>query len=280
MIIDALRDLDADRIDADLCIVGAGAAGITLAREFVGTKIQVCLLESGDLEPDPETQALYEGAIVGLDYFPLDATRLRFFGGTTNHWGGMCAPLAAIDFEDRPWLPMSGWPFGLDALKPYYARANRVCEIAVPDYDPAGLERRLGARRLPLQANRFKTTIINYSPPLRFGSRYYADLRQSDNVKVVLNANLLRFDANDSGRRVAGATVATFARREFNVRAKIYVLATGGIENPRILLLSNSVHKNGLGKQHGLVGKFFYGPSSKSGRKTHSGRQISGYHDV
>ena len=118
MFIDALTELEQAPLEGDICIIGAGAAGITIAREFIGSPYSVILLESGGLEIEAETQALYEGENVGRDYFELDTTRLRYFGGSTNHWGGMCAPLSSLIFEKRPWVPMSGWPFNYVHLVP------------------------------------------------------------------------------------------------------------------------------------------------------------------
>ena len=98
------------RIETDVCIIGAGAAGITLAREFIGQPFRVCLLESGGLEFENDTQTLTQGENVGIPYYPLNSARLRYFGGTTNHWVGWCRPLDAIDFEKRDWIPFTGWP--------------------------------------------------------------------------------------------------------------------------------------------------------------------------
>ena len=75
-------------IEADICIIGGGAAGITIAREFIGTRHNVILLEGGGMEIDAATQDLYRGTNVGRSYYDLDACRLRYFGGSTNHWGG------------------------------------------------------------------------------------------------------------------------------------------------------------------------------------------------
>jgi choline dehydrogenase-like flavoprotein len=89
-------------IEADVCVIGGGAAGITIARALAGSRLRVLLLESGGLELDPDTQALYQGETAGVPYYDLDICRLRFLGGTTNHWAGWCAPLNEIDFEPRP----------------------------------------------------------------------------------------------------------------------------------------------------------------------------------
>ena len=128
MLIDA-ESLEAQTQKAgyDVCIVGAGAAGITLALELARQGgVRVCLLESGDFEFDAQTQALYKGEVVGHPYYDLDILRLRFFGGTTNHWAGACRPLDPVDFERRDGVPESGWPFGSEELNPYYARAHQI----------------------------------------------------------------------------------------------------------------------------------------------------------
>src|SRR5690606_13747401 len=130
------RDLERNsELRADVCIVGGGAAGITLARELIGQPFDVCLLESGGLELDVPTQMLCRGASVGVPYLPLEATRLRYFGGTTNHWGGASRPLDAIDFERRDWVPESGWPFGRAQLEPYYRRAQPLLELGPFAYE-------------------------------------------------------------------------------------------------------------------------------------------------
>src|SRR5271170_7362007 len=124
MFVDARSVPSGTVIDSDLCIVGAGAAGITIARELIDAGIRVTLLESGFLDFDADTQALYAGSDVGRPFLDLTICRLRFFGGTTNHWGGWCLPLDPVDFEARPGMPYSGWPFERPYLDPWYQRAQ------------------------------------------------------------------------------------------------------------------------------------------------------------
>ena len=129
MIDDANRIEPGQTLHADLCIVGAGAAGISLALQFVGTGHSVLLLESGSLEPDPATQALYEGEVADARlHSPLHRYRQRRFGGSTTIWGGRCAPFDPIDFERREYLPGSGWPIRYEDLLPYYPRSSELCE--------------------------------------------------------------------------------------------------------------------------------------------------------
>jgi choline dehydrogenase-like flavoprotein len=259
VILDA-RTLPNDQtIESDLCIIGAGPAGITLAREFSAQRLRVCLLESGGLELDEATQSLYQGVSVGQGRLPLDATRLRYFGGTSNHWGGWCGMLSPIDFEERPWISHSGWPFGLPELLPFYARARPICEVDPVDYDPARWEDIAGAPRLPLGVDILPTAMVQLSPPTRFGEKYRQELQDAQNIAVYLNANVLEIETNEQGAYVSSLRLATLQGKSLKARAKAYVLATGGIENPRMLLLSNAVQKTGLGNSHDLVGRFFMG---------------------
>src|SRR5882724_11390730 len=135
MFIDARTLPRGTELHADVCVVGAGAAGITLAREFIGTNLDVCVLESGGLDPDPATQALAQGENVGSPYYDLELARARVFGGSTIHWAGVCRPLDTMDFEPREWVKHSGWPLTKAQLDPYYARAHVICQLGPYDYE-------------------------------------------------------------------------------------------------------------------------------------------------
>jgi choline dehydrogenase-like flavoprotein len=255
MFIDARSISKKTVINTDVCIIGAGAAGITLAREFIGQPFRVCLLESGGLEYDAETQSLYKGQNAGHPYYPLEAARARFFGGTTNHWNGACRPLDGIDFEARAWVPYSGWPFARSHLWPFYERAQTVLQLGPLKYDGASWERedRLRAKF----AGNSLDSVVFQNNPIRFGQVYREEIRSASNVDTYLYANVLEFEANESNRAVKRLHVASLARNDFFVSARVYVLATGGIENARLLLLSNRPNRHGLGNDHGLVGRFF-----------------------
>lgn len=246
-----------ETIEADLCLIGAGAAGIAVARELRGSDLSICLLESGGLEADKASQDLYRGEIAGHDYFTLDSCRLRFFGGTTNHWAGNCRPLDPIDFAERAWVPHSGWPIDRETLDPYYERAQPVCELGPYDYDPNAW---FGAGReapLPFDAGRLITVINQYSPPTRFGARYRTDVTGADNVRTLLHSNVIGMESDESGKRVSSVRVATLSGNRFSVRARAVVLACGGIENARILLASQATAARRLGLRDEFVGRFF-----------------------
>jgi choline dehydrogenase-like flavoprotein len=248
---------DGTIIETDIAIIGAGAAGITIARELIGKDIAVTLIESGGLDFEPETQALYEGESVGVPY-ALDTSRLRYFGGSTNHWGGWCRPMQPIDFEERDWVPHSGWPIAYDDLVPFYIRANEVAQVGPFRFNDADWWSDDGKNQtLPLPGGEVTTRWFEYSPPTRFGQVYRKAIDNAPNIKTYLHSNVLEIIPDETAKTVKRLTVGTLSGVRFEVRPKLVILATGGIENPRMLLLSNSVEKAGLGNTHDVVGRYF-----------------------
>jgi len=242
------------KLRTDVCIVGAGAAGITLARELAGTSHSVTVLESGGFDFSEATQDLYEGSSSGLPY-RLTGSRLRFFGGSTNHWAGQCRPFDEADFEARAWVPNSGWPFGRAELLPYYERAQVMCDLGPFHYDVEWwLERMSGVDAL-LDTDMVRTAVFQIGPPTHFGTKYRKVLVDAGNVNLLLGANVV--NVRIDGNRVAGVDVKSLEGNEFAVDAELVVLALGGIENARLLLASRAQRPAGLGNHHDLVGRYF-----------------------
>jgi choline dehydrogenase-like flavoprotein len=248
-------------LQPDLAIIGGGPVGISLALALANSPIRMVLLESGGMSFDAKTQALYQGARVGAPYLPLSASRLRFLGGSTNHWGGWCRPLDAIDFEQRPWLPYSGWPFARKEIARFFPHAQSLCEAGPVIYDRAGdyadgAPLALGDGSVATRWFQFSKTRDDVLPT-HFGERYADDLKRIKRLSVYLHANVtgLRL-AHDAGR-LDHIDVATFNGRHFTVRPKVTVVAVGAIEVARLLLASNDVMNAGIGNAHDMVGRFF-----------------------
>jgi choline dehydrogenase-like flavoprotein len=248
------------RLRADVCIVGAGAAGITLARELAGSGPSVVLLESGDLESDARTQDLYGGEVTGTpfgDFDPADAlaaVRLRYFGGTTGHWAGFCRPLDPVDFEARDGPGPSGWPISRADLDPWYDRAREVLGLGSAAFTWSGWQEALG-RADPFAPTELVRTDAYQVRPLRFGEAFRDDLRAAPDVDVVLGANLV--DLELEGDRVTVARAVSLDGTELSVEAAEYVVALGGIENARMLLALSRQRPAGIGNENDLVGRFF-----------------------
>ena len=172
MHIDARNLENNSLIEGDICIVGAGAAGISMALEWMNTPYKVILLEGGGFEYDEQVQELYAGKTTGQNYFPLKSIRLHYFGGTTGHWAGWCAVFDEIDFKKREWIPLSGWPITLEDINPFYPRAQKYVEIGNDDFTLAHWqEKDPTLKPLPLDENKVWSKMWQFSPPTRFGNK-------------------------------------------------------------------------------------------------------------
>ncbi len=241
----------------DLCIIGAGPAGLAIAHRLANSGMSIGLVESGGLRPHRRTQQLYAGRNIGRSYWNLDVPRVRSFGGTGARWGGWCRPLDEGDFERRTWVADSGWPFSRSELEPYFAPAHQFCELGPPDYNVQQWQTPAEAP-LPLPADEFPAAVFQFSsPPTQFGRRYRQELLESAKITTLLRSNVLEIIPTESVRAVGHLRVASLRRNEFKISARAFVLATGGIENPRLLLASNSRLRAGLGNDHDLVGRYF-----------------------
>ncbi len=241
-------------------MIGAGAAGITMAYELARSPLQVVVLVGGGRRERTRDRDLYRGLVDPAgSHERLELNRRRGWGGTTALWGGRCLPLDPVDFEERPHVPYSGWPIGYADLLPHYRRANNLCEAGRFAYD---VEDALPGAAPEMIAGFDGDTVVStrlerWSPPTNFGRSYGRVLRQAPNLRVLLWASALRLVLSSDGGRVARVVAATAPGAEFSVEARDVVLAAGGLENPRLLLASNDVLPEGVGNSHGNVGRFY-----------------------
>lgn len=258
-------------VDADVCLIGAGAAGITIARELAGSALRVCLVEGGGLKYETESQLLFDGSNAGLPV-ALQGGRLRFLGGTTNHWGGRCATLDDGDFRPRAWVPNSGWPLARAELEPYYERARAVAGFREPWRDDAATFALLKAVMPDLDAQRVRPYLWHFAPSTaesgvwNWRTAYRSVLEEARNLRVLLHANVKSFTTSADGSRVQRLAVVAPNGVAATVTARTFVLCSGGIENARLMLLGAEQTGSAFGNAHDVVGRYFMqharGPSA------------------
>lgn len=258
MLIDLHAVEDGQDFDADICIVGAGIAGIVTARRLAAAGARVILVESGGTSLEQDAQDLNRGENVGLPYYPLDVTRNRALGGTSHSWSGRCVPLDEIDFERRSWVPHSGWPLRAGDIAPFYRQAALECEVGEADpvagyrdlWEKAGIaDPGLDPDLVQVRFWRLKA--------VRFGDTYRRALAESDHIQVLLHGTAVEIGLSHDSQRVQDILLAGPGGRRHRVRARHFVLAAGGIENARLMLASTKVERHGVGNSHDLVGRFF-----------------------
>jgi choline dehydrogenase-like flavoprotein len=258
MLLDAIELDSGTVIAADVCIIGAGPAGCAIAAALQNTSLTVLLLESGGLTGEAESQALNEGRYVGnvpaVDAGYIRRSRLREYGGTTNFWGGYCRPLEPADFEQRDWVANSGWPLTFADLDPYYRRTSAFLGFDVfgdrplmpddPTYAPH------------FDGDRFDSPLYQFRY-INIGGNHLATFKAATRTRLVVHANAVNLALSAGGGTIDHVDLATLGGKRFKAKARVFILATGGIENARLLLASQSVRPNGVGNEHDLVGRFF-----------------------
>jgi len=252
---------DGATLRADLCVVGAGPAGISIACEMLGSGLSVILLEVGQRSFAKAAQAGLSGEVAaGSAHSPPDMYRRRVLGGASSIWGGRCVPLDPIDLEPRDHVPHSGWPINWLELERYYRRAQPYFEAGDFEYSVASS---LGAAA-PETIEGFQHPDIltdrleRFSPPTDFGRRFGQALIESPDIVVLLETEALRLVAADAAPCTRVTTLeAASAGKRLNVRAERYVLAAGGLETPRLLMLSDPSRRGGLGNEGQALGRYY-----------------------
>ncbi len=242
----------------DLCIVGGGAAGLTLAASMIDSGLTVAVIEAGGYKPDAKGLDAYSGEVVDPKAHPfLHHFRVRAIGGASRIWGGRCIPFDSIDFAERPWVSGPGWPISLQSLEPYYVAAQDAAEAGPFDYDPGHALPGRPAEFAPgLDGAMIQTRLERFSKPTDFWRRYGAVLTAAKNVQVFLNAPVTGLRLKPDGAAVDHVEVAAGDRR-VRVRARCYVIAMGGLETTRLLLASNDVRPAGIGNDHDQLGRYY-----------------------
>lgn len=259
MILDARQQADASTVTTDVCIVGAGPAGIAMALELQGSGVRVLLLEAGGRTEAKDEQRMARGESVGLPYFPLDKARIRAFAGSSNHWrewSGMRArPFDPLDFEARPDVGRDGWPLDRATLDPHYRRAQELCDLGPFDYrtdtwsDDA-------AAPLDLDGDVAETVTFQVAALGAFPARWSA-IEADEDTTLLLHAHVVEIVTDGDGGRTEHLDVSAGPGHRFSVQATVFVLACGGLENPRLMLASRSSRDHGVGNERDVVGRYF-----------------------
>ncbi len=258
MSIHDLRDVaPGSQIETDVCLVGSGPAGWTIAEELRDSGLQVLIVESGGFDPESDAEALNQIEDVGV---PLFNGRNRVIGGTSHSWSGRCVSFDDIDYESRPWVPLSGWPFGRETMAPYYDRAAAHLGVGPDASGPPGAVA-AEIERLDLDPTLLRTIRYRFSHDAatpkeftRFGPRFLSG--RNENVRIVVRATVTHLNTNPSGSHIESVEVADAEGNRSTIRARAVVLCAGGVENARILLNSNRIRPSGIGNEHDVVGRY------------------------
>ena len=254
MIVDAFKFGSALPAEFDLCIVGAGAAGLSIAWKLRESGLKITVLESGGTDkapnaPDDAASALNAG-LSNFDDYPFQSSRARGVGGTTALWTGACVPLNSEDFEKRDWVPNSGWPIRYEDLAPYYTDAAPLFDLV--DTSPYSHH----VKRSPFHGGDLESKYVQIMQDRHFAKRHADWMTRSKAVVVVTGATAAGFLMTDGEKAVRGVRFCSPDGTGHVIKAKATVLACGGIEVPRLLLNAQPDIFAALGPAMDNVGRY------------------------
>ncbi|QPC86610.1 GMC family oxidoreductase [Mesorhizobium sp. NBSH29] len=242
MIFQSFKDYKSSAFEPKVLVIGSGPAGVTIARKLGKAGIPVVIFEAGSDEWTEESQDFYRGRTIGDPYFDLEISRLRYLGGSSNHWAGWCRVMDAHDFAAKPWAPDTGWPIGRDDIEPYLDEVHDILDL-----DPFRAD-------VPISDDIRWVQLIK-SPAVRFGEKFRDELDQSQNIAVVLNTYVT--ELHGDGSKVTGAKLWADGVDAGSVEAEFYIPCTGGLENSRLLLWSNARSSGGVVPQPAALGRYW-----------------------
>jgi GMC oxidoreductase len=225
-----------------VCIIGSGPAGISLALQLEKQKIPSLIIEAGNLNYSVESQDAYKGNVIGDEYPELHAARLRYFGGTSGHWGGYCRPLDDVDFEVRKGFKNSGWPIRKRDLDPYAKDTESILEI---DKFPENIR----------VNDNLQEVFFRFSPPVRFGDKYLQHIKKSSLISLLINSPVKSLAPTN--KKISHIHIHSEKNKDQKIQANYFCLCAGGIENSRMLLWSNKLHNNGVVPHAKALGKYW-----------------------
>ncbi|ETN93152.1 6'''-hydroxyparomomycin C oxidase [Gammaproteobacteria bacterium MOLA455] len=232
----------------DICIVGTGPAGITLARKLAQSGKRIILLEAGGLDYSEQSQNFYECESVGNDAWPK-FTRLRYFGGTSNHWSGRCRPFDSSDFDSQKINGLPGWPIRYSALEPYLREAMEILDL--------NAEQGFQAINDDFLNSHFNPDAFSQSPPTRFKAKYQSEIEAAENIDSFYHATAIDLELDQLKRSVHKLKITNYKEKQATVKADKFILCLGGIETPRFLLNCNKQMTSGVGNATDMVGRCF-----------------------
>lgn len=247
MIFKDYKAFDGSGFKPTVCIIGSGPAGMSLALKLEKQNIPSLIIEAGDLEYTAKSQDAYKGKVIGDEYPKLDTARLRYFGGTSNHWGGLCRPLDDIDFEVRDGFKNSGWPITKKDLSLYSKEAESILEI---DAFPEDMQITDDLHEIT-----FRTSKNKHGNRLSFGEKYLEHVKRSKLISVLINSPVKSLVP--SNKKITHVNIASSKNKSQNIYAEYFCLCTGGIENSRMLLWSNELHNGKVVPHKSALGKYW-----------------------
>jgi choline dehydrogenase-like flavoprotein len=242
---------------ADVCVIGAGAAGFACALSFLDTSIKVIILEGGRRSFCEEAADLHKADITNHHHLGVHEARERIVGGTTTKWGGQALPFMKEDFLVRKHLSASGWPISYEELQPYYQKAEAVLGTdQTTSFNYAPWKDHSVAEPV-FSRDTISLFVTKWCKTPNFALQHGEKIRAASHITLLSNANVIELLPNVGFDAVEELRIKSLDGKEGSVRARYIIAAGGAIETVRLFLASKKFGEDGLANKHDLVGRYF-----------------------
>ena len=245
---------------SDICIIGAGIAGLVIADELKKSGLKINILEAGGEKHDYSlTKNLFKVKMLSYKHTGAMKGRYRVFGGSSIKWGGQLLPLNKIDFQKRSYIPNSGWPIKINSLKPFYRNCEELLGVNSESYGKIFSKKFFGKFK-PKNFNNIKFRFSKWAP---FSHRNLSKTlgrrcKKSKNIKIFLNTTATRIVLNKSNQEVAYIRALNDKKEKIYFKSNTFILAGGTFETVRLLLISKDINGKSIGDHSDLLGKYFH----------------------
>ncbi|MGE3106877.1 MAG: GMC oxidoreductase [Phycisphaerales bacterium] len=238
----------------DVCVIGAGAAGLVLAELLSSdpTPMRVCLLEAGPERFRDRCEPFVVRSLL-KEHLGVNEGRVTAFGGATNTWGGGLIRLSAADFEALDGRPDTAWPMSYDSMVPHYQAIERLFGFtagteSVVLREPAG-----GAEDAGVIVRRREIPVLPFRSK-NFAQRFGAGLRSNEHVRILCDSAITSIHASDG--EVSHVDVVVAGARHHRIVAKRFVIAAGIVNST--LLAQRVLESAGVRRDGRVPGEFFH----------------------
>ncbi|MEL6857336.1 MAG: FAD-dependent oxidoreductase [Pseudomonadota bacterium] len=237
-------------IEHDICVVGSGIIGLSIAHFLEANGLRVLMLEAGDRWPTDENIERNFGLLKVEDtHSPIEEASRRALGGNSYQWGGRCVPLDPIDLKERDWIPDSGWPIDYGELEKWHAAAAEFLRVK-NSFEAADL---FGDNALI----NFRD-LERWMPNSNVIEIYSEWLARSDSVQCILNAPVVGFEF-DQEQRIVENVVVKSGPNQIPIKVNELVIACGGVNTTRLLLNVQKQSPHLFGGMNGPLGRYYMG---------------------
>jgi len=225
---------DVSKFAPQVLIVGSGPSALGACLTLIRSNINVLLVTGGASTINDQNQELAQGSENNpKDHEPLENNRVRASGGTSHLWGGRCVPLDRIDFENREWLGTPKWPISLEDVECNYSLASEILGTKFTPPLPDVLVGELSDLADKLNACNQET----WTKEQNIFATHRKALSNSTKVLVLEDVHLTGLGADENSGAITKAILSQTDQENYSLNIRKIILATGAIENARLLLL-------------------------------------------